>query len=198
VRLVAGLGNPGARYRGTRHNLGFEVVDRLAARHGLSASPWRHLADTAEWRRPDGIVLLVKPLTFMNLSGDAVAALMAFYKIDLDQVLIVCDDVNLPLGRLRARPSGSEGGNNGLKSISASLGTTEYMRLRIGAGRGDPRRDLADHVLSRFSPEEIGTMRTAIDRAADAVEMWIDDGIARVMNAFNRAEDAADDAGKVE
>jgi len=195
---VVGLGNPGSRYRGTRHNLGFEVVDRLAARHGVSASPWRHLADIAEWRRTDGVVLLAKPLTFMNLSGDAAAALKAFYRIDLDQVLIVCDDVNLPLGRLRARPSGSDGGNNGLKSISASLGTTEYSRLRIGAGRGDPRRDLADHVLSRFLPEEMGAMRTAVDRAADAVEMWSEDGIARVMNAFNRADDAVDEAGKVE
>jgi len=198
VKLVAGLGNPGPRYRGTRHNLGFDVVDQLVARHGLETSAWRNLADTAEWRRSGERVLLVKPLTFMNLSGEAVSALMSFYKIDLDEVLIVCDDVNLPLGRLRARRSGSEGGNNGLKSISASLGTTGYMRLRIGAGRGDPRRDLADHVLSRFAGDERSAVETAIDRAADAVELWIAEGITPVMNAFNRADDAADDAGGVE
>ena len=198
MKLVAGLGNPGARYRGTRHNIGYEVVDRVIARHGLRTDMWRQVAETAEWRRPDGRVLLVKPTTFMNLSGEAVAALMAFYRIDLDQVLIVCDDVNLPVGRLRARPAGSEGGNNGLRSITASLGTTDYARLRIGAGRGDPRRDLADHVLSRFSPDEVGSVQAAIDRAADAVEVWIDGGITRVMNAFNRTDEEPEDAGNVE
>jgi PTH1 family peptidyl-tRNA hydrolase len=125
----------------------------------------------------------------MNLSGEAVADLVGFYKIELTDILIVCDDVNLPVGRLRARPEGSEGGNNGLKSITASLGTNGYARLRIGAGRGDPRRDLADHVLSRFSTEELPAVQAAADRAVDAVEMWIGEGLARVMNAFNRPEE---------
>jgi PTH1 family peptidyl-tRNA hydrolase len=186
VKLVVGLGNPGSRYRATRHNLGFDVLDQLVVRRGLKLQAWRTLAETAEWRRPDGKVLLAKPATFMNLSGEAVADLAGFYKIDLTDILIVCDDVNLPVGRLRARPEGSEGGNNGLKSITASLGTNGYARLRIGAGRGDPRRDLADHVLSRFSPDELPEVQAAIGRAVEAVELWVDHGLERVMNAFNR------------
>lgn len=189
MKLVVGLGNPGARYRGTRHNVGFEVVDALVNRHGLNLQPWKSLADTAEWRRPEGRVWFVKPTTFMNLSGEAVVELMGFYKVELADVLVVCDDVNLPVGRLRARPEGSDGGNNGLASISALLGTDGYSRLRIGVGRGDPQRDLVDHVLSRFSPEDAPVINAALDRAADAVGVWIDEGIARVMNAFNRADD---------
>jgi len=125
----------------------------------------------------------------MNLSGEAVGALSRYYKVDVADVLIVCDDVNLPLGRLRARSSGSEGGHNGLRSIAQHLGTTEYARLRVGVGRGDTRRDLADHVLARFEPEERTGVNDAIARAANAVELWISDGLARVMNTFNRAED---------
>ena len=189
MRLVVGLGNPGARYRGTRHNVGFEVVDALAGRHGLTMQPWKTLAETAEWRRPEGRVWFVKPTKFMNLSGEAVIALMGFYKVELADVLVICDDVNLPVGRLRARPEGSDGGNNGLASIITSLGTDGFSRLRIGVGRGDPRRDLADHVLSKFSPDDLALVKTAVDRAVDAVGVWIEEGIARVMNQFNRAED---------
>lgn len=191
MKLVVGLGNPGARYRGTRHNVGFEVMDQLAGRHGLRFEAWKTLAETAEWRRPEGRVWFVKPMTFMNLSGDAVLALAGFYKIDPANLLVVCDDVNLPEGRLRARPDGSDGGNNGLRSITASLGTPAYARLRIGVGRGDERRDLADHVLSRFGPDEQPVINGAIDRAADAVEVWMTDGLAPVMNRFNRPEDPA-------
>jgi len=192
MKLVAGLGNPGREYAGTRHNVGFEVMDLLARRHHL---PWPAKLDgssvEARWRRPDADVLLVKPLTYMNLSGRAVSELARFYKIDLPDVLVVADDVNLPLGRLRARASGTEGGHNGLRSIAESFGTIDYARLRIGVGRGDLRRDLADHVLARFEPDEQAGMEDAIARAADAVEVWISDGLARVMNTFNRAEDNA-------
>jgi PTH1 family peptidyl-tRNA hydrolase len=192
MKLVAGLGNPGREYAGTRHNVGFEVMDLLARRHHL---PWPAKLDgssvEARWRRPDADVLLVKPLTYMNLSGRAVSELARFYKIDLPDVLVVADDVNLPLGRLRARASGTEGGHNGLRSIAESLGTIDYARLRIGVGRGDLRRDLADHVLARFEPDEQAGMEDAIAQAADAVEVWISDGLARVMNTFNRAEDNA-------
>ncbi|HKW02021.1 MAG TPA: aminoacyl-tRNA hydrolase [Vicinamibacterales bacterium] len=193
MKLVAGLGNPGGQYRSTRHNVGFEVVDAVLKRHRLwwneakMPGPFMEL----RWRRADGDVLFVRPLTFMNLSGDAVSDRMRFYKIDLLDVLIVADDVNLPLGRLRARASGSEGGHNGLRSIAESLGTIDYARLRIGVGRGDLRRDLADHVLARFEPDEQTGVEDAIARAADAVEVWISDGLARVMNTFNRAEDNA-------
>ena len=124
----------------------------------------------------------------MNLSGPALAAVRSFYKPD--DLLIVCDDVNLPLGRLRARASGSEGGHNGLRSVAESLGTTDYARLRVGVGRGDLRRDLADHVLARFAPEEMRGVEDARARAADAVEMWIADGLVKVMNLFNRVEDS--------
>jgi len=191
VKLVVGLGNPGARYRGTRHNVGFEVVDALARKNGLTLQPWRSLAETAEWRRPEGRVWFVKPTTFMNLSGEAVSALVGFYKVELADVLVVCDDVNLPVGRLRARPEGSDGGNNGLASIAGSLGTEGFSRLRIGVGRGDPQRDLADHVLSRFSPDDLPVISASIERAVEAVGVWIDEGIARVMNTFNRADEGA-------
>jgi len=189
MKLVVGLGNPGGRYRGTRHNVGFEVVDALVARHALKLQPWKALADTAEWRRPEGRVWFVKPTTFMNLSGEAVVALMGFYKVELADVLVVCDDVNLPVGRLRARPEGSDGGNNGLASIITSLGTNGFSRIRIGVGRGDPQRDLADHVLSRFTPEELPVMTASLERAVEAVEVWVSEGIARVMNSFNRADE---------
>jgi peptidyl-tRNA hydrolase, PTH1 family len=189
VKLIAGLGNPGDRYRGTRHNVGFDVVDELARRHALVFEMAPASALQAKWRRDDAVAELIKPLTLMNLSGEAVGALSRYYKVDVADVLIVCDDVNLPLGRLRARSSGSEGGHNGLRSIAQHLGTTEYARLRVGVGRGDARRDLADHVLARFEPEERAGVDDAITRAASAVELWISDGLARVMNTFNRVED---------
>jgi PTH1 family peptidyl-tRNA hydrolase len=188
VKLVAGLGNPGQPYRGTRHNVGFDVIDRLAGRAGLVFETAPAEALQAKWRRPDGHVILAKPLTFMNLSGQAVGDLCRFYKIELPDLLVVCDDVNLPLGRLRARGTGSEGGHNGLRSVAEAFGTIDYARLRVGVGRGDERRELADHVLARFEPEEVPGIDAAIARAADAVQMW-DGGLASMMNVFNRAED---------
>jgi len=186
MKLVAGLGNPGDKYRGTRHNVGFDVVDLVAQRHGLIFDDWKSIGLLADWRRADDRVLLMKPLSFMNLSGGALVAVRAFFKPD--DVLVVCDDVNLPLGRLRARSSGSEGGHNGLKSVAEMLGTIEYPRLRVGVGRGDDRRDLADHVLARFDPDELRGVDDAVTRAADAVEMWISEGLSKVMNTFNRDE----------
>ena len=189
MKLVAGLGNvPESRYGGTRHNVGFQVVDVLAGRHALSfeSSPIRALQ--APWRQAGELVWLIKPLTLMNLSGDAVGAACRYYRVGPPDLLVVCDDVNLPLGRLRARGSGSEGGHNGLRSVAENLGTIEYARLRIGVGRGDEQRDLADHVLARFETEELPGMEEVIARAADAVEIWISDGLDRMMNAFNREE----------
>jgi PTH1 family peptidyl-tRNA hydrolase len=188
VKIVAGLGNPGAKYRGTRHNVGFEVLDELARRHNLAFDAAPADALQAKWRIADG-VMLVKPLTFMNLSGEAVAALLRYYRVDAADLLVVCDDVNLPVGRLRVRASGSDGGNNGLKSVALNLGTTEYARLRIGVGRGDMRRDLSAHVLGGFAPEEQTGVQEAIARSADAVELWIGSGLAPVMNLFNRPQE---------
>jgi PTH1 family peptidyl-tRNA hydrolase len=189
MKLVAGLGNPGDRYRGTRHNVGFEVVERVAARHGLlfEAAPAEALQ--AKWRRDGDVVLIAKALTFMNLSGPAIADLARYYRIAPADLLVVCDDVNLPLGRLRARASGTEGGHNGLRSVADTLGTIEYARLRVGVGRGDGRRDLADHVLARFEPDERAGIDGAILRAADAVEAWSHRGIEDVMNVYNRADE---------
>jgi peptidyl-tRNA hydrolase, PTH1 family len=194
MKLVVGLGNPGAEYRETRHNVGFHVVDELARRWGVSQ--WRESFEALATKttRDAEPVLLAKPLTFMNLSGRSVAGLANFYKIDPGDVLVVTDDVALPLGRLRARRGGSDGGHNGLRSVAQSLGTQAYPRLRIGVGRGDiqsaegrvvGRPEMADHVLGRFRPDERDTISAAILRAADASELFIAEDIERVMNAFN-------------
>jgi PTH1 family peptidyl-tRNA hydrolase len=189
MKLIAGLGNPGTKYRETRHNVGFEVADLLARRHGAEFESAPGEALMARLRTVADGVLIVKPLTFMNLSGHAVAELIRYYRIALPDMLIVVDDVNLPLGRLRIRARGSDGGHNGLRSVAGQLGTDDYARLRIGVGRGDGRRDLADHVLARFEPDEREIVRAAVDRAADAVEMFVTDNIGTVMNTFNRADD---------
>jgi PTH1 family peptidyl-tRNA hydrolase len=141
----------------------------------------------AKWRAAS--VLIVKPLTFMNLSGYAVGELQRYFKIELADLLVIVDEAQLKLGRLRARPSGSAGGHNGLKSLIEQLGTEQFARLRIGVGRGDDRRDLADHVLATFEPHERPVLDDAVARAADAVEVFITDGIGAMMNRFNRRED---------
>ena len=189
MKLVVGLGNPGSEYRDTRHNVGFLVVDEIARRWRLSDG-WREKFEALHVKAAvgDEAVIAAKPLTFMNLSGQAVAGLAAFYKIDPADVLVVTDDVALPLGRLRARPEGGAGGHNGLKSIIQHLGTQAFPRVRGGVGRGDDRRDLVDHVLGRFEAGERDTVSAAVLRAADAAEMFISEGIERVMSAFNAAE----------
>ncbi|MSO52444.1 MAG: aminoacyl-tRNA hydrolase [Acidobacterium sp.] len=189
MKLVVGLGNPGSEYRDTRHNVGFLVADEIARRWRLSDA-WREKFEALHVRTTvgDQAVIVAKPLTFMNLSGQAVAGLAAFYQIDPADVLVVTDDVALPLGRLRARPDGGAGGHNGLKSIIQHLGTPAFPRVRVGVGRGDDRRDLADHVLGRFDAGERDTVSAAVLRAADASERFLTDGIERVMSVFNAAE----------
>jgi PTH1 family peptidyl-tRNA hydrolase len=187
MRLIVGLGNPGKEYRETRHNVGFRVVDEIARRHDLALA-------MAPSQVPDAFLakkygpepwLVAKPLTFMNRSGDAVAALSHYYDIAPADLLVVVDEVALPFGRLRARARGSAGGHNGLKSVIERLGTTEFPRLRLGVGRGDTRRDLADHVLSKFEADERAALEEFITRAADAAEMFAADGIEKVMNTYN-------------
>jgi PTH1 family peptidyl-tRNA hydrolase len=194
MKLIVGLGNPGPRYRGTYHNVGFDVVDEVARRRGVSfeAAPADALMAKV---RDDGGTLLVKPLTFMNLSGEAVGALQRYFRIAAEDVLVVVDDVALPMGRLRVRAKGSAGGHNGLKSIIAGLGTDGFGRLRVGVGRGDARRDLADHVLSRVAAEEREALSEATRVAADAAELFMTAAIGELMNRFNAApKDGPDDA----
>jgi PTH1 family peptidyl-tRNA hydrolase len=194
VKLIVGLGNPGPRYRDTYHNVGFDVLDTLARRHAVAFGSSPADALTARVRGLGDEVWLAKPLTFVNLSGRAVADLVRFYKIAPPDLLAIVDDVALPTGRLRVRRRGSAGGHNGLKSIIESLGTDEFPRLRVGVGRGDPRRDLADHVLSRIPAAERDALVAAVERAADAADTFIARGIEAVMNEFNRdpAPDAPD------
>jgi PTH1 family peptidyl-tRNA hydrolase len=190
MKLIVGLGNPGRKYAGTRHNVGFDAVDLVADRHQLGWESAPADALIARWR-PKGAVL-AKPLTYMNLSGAPVGELLRFFKIDRSDLLVVFDEVHLDLGRLRARASGSAGGHNGLKSIIGQLGSSSFARLRVGVGRGDARRDLADHVLAKFEPEERPIIAEAVARAADAAELFVEEGIAPVMNRFNRREDQED------
>ena len=193
MKLIVGLGNPGRAYVGTRHNVGFEVLDEVAARHALSWETARAEALIAKWRSAQ--TLLLKPLTFMNLSGFAVQQVMQFYKVGLPDLLVVVDEVQLELGRLRARRSGSAGGHNGLKSLIAQLGSEQFARLRVGVGRGNAQRDLADHVLSRFEPGERPIVEETVGRAADALELFVAEGIEPVMNRFNRREDIENGSG---
>src|SRR5688572_9073170 len=187
MKLIVGLGNPGSEYRDTRHNVGFKVVDELQRRYGLE---WA----MAPSQVPDAFVakrygadplLLAKPLTYMNRSGEAIGALARYYGIAPEDLLVVVDEAALPFGRLRARAKGSAGGHNGLKSVIQGLGTTEFPRLRLGVGRGEDRRELSDHVLSKFGADERAALESFITRAADAAEMFAAAGILNVMNAFN-------------
>jgi PTH1 family peptidyl-tRNA hydrolase len=188
VKAIVGLGNPGPEYSGTRHNVGFDVVDEVARRWGATLKKWKTTADLAVVN--DREVLLVEPKTFMNDSGRAVSAVMAFYKIQPADVLVVVDEIQLPLGKLRLRWSGSAGGHNGLKSVIAHVGQ-EFPRLRIGVERGNPEAMLRNHVLSKFASSEREVVERAVSRAADAVETFVSDGLQVAMNRFNMAGDAS-------
>ena len=184
--LVVGLGNPGAKYENTRHNVGFMTADALAGRNGEPIRRVKYNALTSEAVIGGQSVLLMKPTTFMNLSGQAVSEAARFYKIPADHVLVISDDVDLPLGKLRIRKSGSAGGHNGLKHIIQLLGTDQFPRLKIGVG-GKPHPDynMADWVLGQFQGEDKKTIDAAVARAADAVECLLADGIDRAMNQYN-------------
>lgn len=190
MKLIAGLGNPGRRYDGTRHNVGFEVVDELARRWKTDATAYDKKFEAA---LGDAVfagerALLIRPLTFMNLSGASVQAAARFYKIELPDILVVCDDLDLPLGRVRLRASGSAGGQKGLADILSRLGSTDVARLRVGIDK-PPRGTATEWVLSRYSPQERDVMLETIARAADAVECWIREGLEPAMNRFNQKAD---------
>ena len=188
MKLIVGLGNPGPKYAGTRHNVGFDVIDYLAAGPGVGAFREKFEALVAEMKEGDETVLLVKPLTFMNLSGRAVRAILDFYKVPVENVLVVCDDFNLPLGKLRVRTKGSHGGQNGLRNIQEQLGTDGYTRLRMGVGQ-PAVGDAVDHVLSKFKPGERTAVEDAIAGAAQAGLVWVRQGAEACMNKFNGGDD---------
>ena len=184
MKLVAGLGNPGAEYEWTRHNLGFEVLDGIAAKHRASWSG-KPDAEIAKWA---GHAILLKPQTFMNLSGAAVQRWSHFYRVAFEDLLVVVDDVNLEAGRLRIRRGGGPGGHNGLKSIIAMIGTEDFPRLRIGVG-GGAQRSLSSHVLGKFGAEEEAVIETAIQKAVEAIEVFVAEGIVAAMDRYNRKDD---------
>ncbi len=183
MKLIVGLGNPGREYADTRHNIGFMVADVIGGRLGLQ---WRKDADVVFAKSfGESPFLVVKPQTFMNRSGYAVSRFAGYHNVDPAELLVVVDDVDLPLGRIRVRAGGSAGTHNGLKSVVEQLGTREFPRLRLGVGRGDARRDLADYVLARFDPAEQADVDAVITRAADAAQMFVVAGIQKVMNTYN-------------
>jgi peptidyl-tRNA hydrolase, PTH1 family len=184
LRLVIGLGNPGSRYAGTRHNVGAMVVSLFAQRLGLQPRDSKHASATVRTSVDNVPVLLAVPDTFMNDSGVAVGRLVRYYKVPPKHLLVICDDLDIPFGTLRIRPDGGSGGHNGLKSVIATLGTQQFPRMRVGVGR--PARGAVDHVLGRFSPEEERVLPRLLDIAADAAKYVITDGPLDAMNRFNR------------
>jgi peptidyl-tRNA hydrolase, PTH1 family len=197
--LIAGLGNPGSKYDKTRHNIGFQVVEALAQKHSLTFGKLEHKAMTASGTIANNRVLLAKPQTFMNVSGDSVVPLAHFYKIPTERVLIVCDDLDIPLGTLRLRKAGSSGGQNGMKHILQRFGTQEINRVRVGIGRPPGRMNPADYVLLPFKGDEVITAIEVTDRAVKAIERWLVDGIEAAMNQYNgTGESKAGEAPKTD
>lgn len=186
MKLVFGLGNPGREYERTRHNVGFQILDVLARRYNTFFSAHKYKALAARVRIGDDTVILIKPTTFMNLSGEAVAPIVRFYKVPLEHILVVYDDLDLPLGVLRLRPKGGAGGHKGLKSVIQHLGSNEFPRLRVGIGRPPGRMDAADFVLSPFNEDEEEIMAIVREEAADAIELWVREGLERAMNKVNK------------
>jgi PTH1 family peptidyl-tRNA hydrolase len=186
--LVVGLGNPGPRYAGNRHNVGFMVLDELARRAGGSFKAHRGRADVIETRFGPERVILAKPKSFMNESGGPLASLRDFWKVPAEKIVVAYDELDIPFAALRLKLGGGDNGHNGLKSITKSLGTRDYYRVRFGIGRPPGRQDPADYVLSDFSPVERRELPFVLDRAADAVESLLRDGLAAAQNTFHTVE----------
>ncbi|MFW6115725.1 MAG: aminoacyl-tRNA hydrolase [Chloroflexota bacterium] len=184
--LVAGLGNPGPKYADNRHNVGFRCVERVASAHGLSFDRRQKRARVALGTILQRSVILAKPQTYMNKSGYAVGSLVHFYRVPMERILVVYDDLDLPLGTIRLRPSGGTGGHRGMRSIINQLGRQDFPRLRIGIGRPPGRMDPADYVLQDFSADEEELVEEALEQAAGAIEAWLVEGIDEAMTRYNR------------
>lgn len=184
--VIVGLGNPTDKYKGTRHNVGFEAVDKLAADYGISVETYKHKALCGKGMIAGEKVLLMKPMTFMNNSGEAVREAMDFYKFNPeDELVVIYDDISLAVGRLRIRTKGSAGGHNGIKSIIAHTGTEKFKRIRIGIGEKPERMDLADYVLGHFGPEDKKQIEQAAGDVSDAVKIMLEQDINMAMNRYN-------------
>lgn len=188
--LIAGLGNPTREYDKTRHNAGFSVIDVLADKYGIDVSDRKHKALCGKGVIEGEKVLLLKPQTFMNLSGESIREAVDYYKIDPEDLIVIYDDISLDPGQLRIRLKGSAGGHNGIKNIIAHLGTQEFPRIKVGVGAKPPKMDLADYVLGRFSAEEQKVMDEAFIEAAEAAVMMMRDGAERAMNHYNAKKKA--------
>jgi PTH1 family peptidyl-tRNA hydrolase len=185
LKLVVGLGNPGDTYEGTRHNLGFMVLDRLAARYGTYVDIKKKKSMIGRYRTGKERIMLLKPQTFVNLSGEAVLYMASFLRVMPENIIVVCDDINLPLGKIRVRKYGSSGGHNGIKSLIQFLRSDNFPRVRIGVGAPPQDKKLETYVLEKFPPEEMSEIQSAIDRACDAIELIINGEIDKAMNEFN-------------
>ena len=185
MKVIAGLGNPTRQYEGTRHNTGFSAVYRMADRYNIKMNIARHKALIGTGVIAGEKVMLVMPQTYMNLSGESIGEIIRYYKLTPEDLIVLYDDIDLDVGKIRVRPKGSAGGHNGIKNIIQHIGTEVFDRVRIGIGHKPPEFDLADYVLSRYSSEELPLIRDAVDKAADAVEVILKDGIDKAMNMYN-------------
>ncbi|MGN0153948.1 MAG: aminoacyl-tRNA hydrolase [Lachnospiraceae bacterium] len=185
MKLIVGLGNPTAKYEKTRHNVGFEVIDELAKQNNIAVDIAKHKGLYGKGRIEGQTIILLKPMTYMNLSGESVVAVANYFKILPEDIIVIYDDINLDVGRLRIREKGSAGGHNGMKNIIAHLGTDAFPRIRVGVGMKPPKMDLADYVLSRFSVEERDLMETGYDNACKAVGLMVQDEVGQAMNSYN-------------
>ncbi|GLY12844.1 aminoacyl-tRNA hydrolase [Bacillus badius] len=185
MKLVVGLGNPGAKYAGTRHNIGFDVIEELAERFHSPLTEAKHKGIYTIVRKGTEKAILLKPLTYMNLSGESIGEVMRYYDIATDDVVVIYDDLDLPAGRIRLRQKGSAGGHNGIKSTISHLGTPNFNRIRIGIDRPVPPMKVVDYVLGRFTEDEQQKMKQAVAKSADAVEAWLEKPFLEVMNEYN-------------
>ncbi|KYG58637.1 aminoacyl-tRNA hydrolase [Planococcus maritimus] len=186
MKMIIGLGNPGKPYEETRHNIGFQVIDQLASEWNAPLTQSKFKGMYSVVHRPEGKVMLVKPLTYMNLSGECIGPLMDYYNVDLEDIVVIYDDLDLPTGQLRLRQKGSAGGHNGIKSLIQHLGTQQFNRMRIGISRPPQGMKVPDYVLAKFGSEERPLMQEAVEKSADACNYWLSKPFNEVMNEYNK------------